>query len=64
MPGVTATYLRDLYPLRLETIWEVIRKNYHRVQLRPDTICAEARQPATGVSGDDWNPPVHPLRAK
>ena len=46
VPGITATYLRDLYPLPPETIWAVIRKNYGRVRLHPDDIRYEARQPA------------------
>ncbi|MFQ5566138.1 MAG: esterase/lipase family protein [Paracoccaceae bacterium] len=46
VPGVTASYLRDLYPLPPETIWAVIRKNYERVQLHPDDTRYEARQPA------------------
>ena len=46
VPGVTATYLRDLYPLPPETIWAVIRKKYDRVQLHPDDPRCEARQPA------------------
>jgi len=46
VPGVTATYLRDLYPLPPETIWAVIRKKYDRVKLHPDNLRYEARQPA------------------
>jgi hypothetical protein len=36
VPGVTATYLRDLYPLPPETIWTVIGKDFERVQMHPD----------------------------
>jgi len=46
VPGVTATYLRDFYPLPPETIWAVIRNKYDRVQLHPDDTRYEARQPA------------------
>ena len=46
VPGVTASYLRDLYPLPPEAIWTVIRKDYKRVQLHPDNTRYEARQPA------------------
>ena len=46
VPGVTATYLHDLYPLPPETIWAVIRKNFERVQLHPDDPRYEAHQPA------------------
>jgi hypothetical protein len=46
VPGVTATYLRDLYPLPPETIWAVIRKDFGRAQMHPDNTRYEARQPA------------------
>lgn len=46
IPGVTASYLRDLYPLPPEMIWAVIRKDYERAQLHPDDIRYEARQPS------------------
>ena len=46
VPGVTATYLRDLYPLPPETIWAVIGKDFERAQMHPDDRRYEARQPA------------------
>ena len=46
VPGVTATYLRDLYPLPPETIWAVTRKEFDRVQMHPDNTHYEASQPA------------------
>lgn len=46
VPGVTATYLRDLYPLPPETIWAVIRNDYDRVQLHPDDLRYEALEPS------------------
>jgi pimeloyl-ACP methyl ester carboxylesterase len=48
VPGVTATYLRDLYPLPPETIWAVIRKDFERAQMHPDDRRYEVRQPAVG----------------
>jgi len=46
VPGVTATYLRDLYPLPPQTIWAAIRKDHARAQPHPDDPRYEARQPA------------------
>ena len=46
VPGVTATYLRDLYPLPPETIWAVIHKDFDAAQMHPDDVRYEARQPA------------------
>ena len=46
VPGVTATYLRDLYPLPPETIWAVIHQDFERAQMHPDDVRYEARQPA------------------
>lgn len=47
VPGITATYLRDLYPLPPETIWAVVSKDYGRAKLHPDDLRYEAREPAT-----------------
>ena len=46
IPGITASYLRDEYPLPPEIIWAVIRKNYERAALHPDNLRYEAREPA------------------
>ena len=46
MPGVTATYLRDKYPLPPEAVWTVLRKDFDRAKLHPDNIHFEAVQPA------------------
>lgn len=46
VPGVIATYLRDLYPLPPETIWAVIRKDFEAAQMHPDDRRYEASQPA------------------
>jgi len=46
VPGVTATYLRDLYPMPPETIWAVLSKDFGRAQMHPDNPGYEARQPA------------------
>ena len=51
VPGITASYLRDEYPLPPEIIWAVIRKNYERAALHPDNPSYEAREPARVVAG-------------
>ncbi|MBX3322965.1 MAG: hypothetical protein KF757_08240 [Phycisphaeraceae bacterium] len=46
VPGITATYLRDDYPLPPETVWSVLRKDYDRIAMHPDNVAFEAAQPA------------------
>lgn len=46
VPGVTASYLRDFYPLPPETIWAVLGKDFERAKLHPDDLRFEAREPA------------------
>jgi len=57
LPGITATYLRDMYPLPPESVWEVMPwdRDYRRVSLHPDTQTVgsrrlEALQPARIVA--------------
>jgi Lecithin:cholesterol acyltransferase len=49
IPGISATYLRDQYPLPPETIWTVMHKDFERAGLHPDAPQFEARQPARVV---------------
>jgi len=46
VPGITATYLRDYYPLPPEMVWTVLNKSYERVRLHPDDLRYEAGEPA------------------
>jgi pimeloyl-ACP methyl ester carboxylesterase len=46
VPGITATYLRDQYPLPPETVWSLLTKDYERISLHPDNILYEAMEPA------------------
>lgn len=46
VPGITASYLDDRYPLPPETIWSVLIKQYERAALHPDNIRYEAAEPA------------------
>ncbi len=46
VPGITATYLRDQYPLPPELVWSVMTKNYARATLHPNNLQYEAQEPA------------------
>lgn len=46
VPGITANYLQDQYPLPPEDIWTVLNLNYERAALHPDNLTYEAREPA------------------
>jgi pimeloyl-ACP methyl ester carboxylesterase len=46
VPGITASYLRDEYPISPDTVWAVIKKDYARVTLHPDDDRYEAIEPA------------------
>ncbi|MBB4314349.1 esterase/lipase family protein [Roseospira marina] len=48
VPGITATYLRDDYPLPPEVIWRVLpfQKHFGSACLHPDDLRYEAREPA------------------
>ena len=48
VPGITATYLKDHYPVSPETVWAVLphTKRYARVALHPDNPQYEAQEPA------------------
>lgn len=53
VPGITATYLRDQYPISPEQIWTVMTKEFERIVLHPEAIIRnkpyEALQPARVV---------------
>lgn len=46
IPGITATSLKDYYPLDAESTWGMIRKDYERVALHPDDLRYEQIEPA------------------
>jgi pimeloyl-ACP methyl ester carboxylesterase len=46
VPGITATNLRDEYPISPETVWSVLSKDYSRISLHPDNILYEVLEPA------------------
>lgn len=46
VPGITATHLRDEYPVDPEGVWGMVRKSWERIQLHPDDPRWEQREPA------------------
>lgn len=50
VPGITASSLRDEYPVDPETVWSVLSKQYERTALHPDNIRYERDEPARVVS--------------
>ena len=51
VPGITATYLNDEYPLPPETVWKVLEKDYERIVLHPNDLRYEAQEPARLMPG-------------
>jgi pimeloyl-ACP methyl ester carboxylesterase len=46
VPGITATYLLDEYPVSPEQVWNLLTKKFERVALHPDNLNYEATEPA------------------
>jgi pimeloyl-ACP methyl ester carboxylesterase len=46
VPGITANYLQDEYPLPPELIWTVLNLDYERAALHPDDLRYDAIEPA------------------
>lgn len=46
VPGITATTLRDEYTVGPEGVWAILRKDWERIQLHPDDVRWEQREPA------------------
>ncbi len=46
VPGVTATNLRDLYPIPPDTVWSLLTHEYERVGLHPEDYRFEGQLPA------------------
>jgi len=53
IPGITATYLEDRYPVAPELIWTVLTKDFERAVLHPDDpgLRYELREPARVTPG-------------
>ena len=49
VPGITASELRDEYPVETERVWSLLLRNYERTRLHPDNPRYEAREPARVV---------------
>jgi len=51
VPGITASYLDDRYPLPPETIWSALTNDYQRAGLHPNNVRFEAAEPALVRAG-------------
>lgn len=59
LPGITATTLRDLYPVNPENVWNLhnyLDKSYARILLHPDDRRYEAHEPARLVADQLFEP--------
>ncbi len=52
VPGITATCLRDEYPLPSEDIWKITTRGYERFALHPNDLRYEAQEPARVRAGE------------
>lgn len=46
VPGITASSLRDEYPISPESVWGILKKSWDRVRLHPDNVRYEQVEPA------------------
>ncbi len=46
LPGITASTLRDEYPVTPDLVWSMLHKRYDRVMLHPDDLRYEGAEPA------------------
>ncbi len=51
VPGITATYLVDEYPLPPEIVWAALTKDFLRASLHPDNVRYELIEPARVARG-------------
>lgn len=61
VPGITATTLRDEYPLDDEGVWGIVRKDYLRTALHPDDLRYEQIEPARVRPGEAFSLPYDEL---
>ena len=61
VPGITATYLHDEYPLPPEDIWKVIKKDYERIALHPSNLQYEVLEPSRVKPGQIFEIAYHEL---
>jgi len=61
IPGITASKLRDEYPVDPEQVWRILRKDYERVALHPDDLRYESREPARVVADRLFDIPYNEL---
>jgi pimeloyl-ACP methyl ester carboxylesterase len=64
IPGITATGLRDEYPIDSERVWTMLRKNYQRIAMHPNDLRYELLEPARVVPNEVWSLPYSELIAE
>jgi hypothetical protein len=51
IPGITASTLHDVYPLKTEDVWSMVfHQDYDRISMHPDNVRFEAQEPARIIS--------------
>jgi len=63
IPGITASTLRDEYPLDAERVWTALRRRYERVALHPDDLRYERTEPARVVRDEVFDIPYSEMIA-
>ena len=53
LPGITAAYLRDEYPVSPEVIWNVLSKAYERAALHPDDLTDKVGKPLRSYEAEE-----------
>ena len=62
VPGITASQLRDEYPISPEVVWSaMLKKSYDRVALHPDNVRYERDEPARVVADQAFDLPYGEL---
>jgi pimeloyl-ACP methyl ester carboxylesterase len=51
VPGITAGYLLDEYPIPPDVVWNVLTKEWERITLHPNDLRYEAQEPARVTAG-------------
>lgn len=64
VPGITASALRDEYPVNPETAWATFTKAYDRIALHPDNLRYEWDEPARVVRDQAFAIPYNELIAE
>ncbi len=64
IPGITATGLRDEYPVNSERVWTLIKHRFDRIALHPDDLRYEQIGPSRVVPDEIWALPYKEMIAE